>query len=119
MTCLLLYPDPCSSEVCYNGVEVYMSRAIRKPAFAYVKTKLQISCVVTPQVISALFSLPEDSTIPLLSKSEISSLWPSSVAVQPDLYWSWSVTPKTGFLMTRLIRYRHIDVTYSYLLHHR
>ena len=26
-----------------------------------------------------------DSTIPLLSKSEISSLWPSSVAVQPEL----------------------------------
>ena len=26
-----------------------------------------------------------DSTIPRLSKSEISSLWPSSVAVQPGL----------------------------------
>ena len=43
-----------------------------------------------------------DSTIPLLSKSEISSLQPSSVAVQPDLCRTWSKTPKTGFL-TRLI----------------
>ena len=44
-----------------------------------------------------------DSTIPLLPKSEISSFSPSSVAVQPDLYRTWSETPKTGFLRTRLI----------------
>ena len=44
-----------------------------------------------------------DSTIPLLSKSEISSLQPSSVAAQPGLCGTWSETPKTGFLTTRLI----------------
>ena len=44
-----------------------------------------------------------DSAIPLLSKSEISSLWLSSVAVQPGLCVTWSETPKTGFLTTRLI----------------
>ena len=44
-----------------------------------------------------------DSTIPLLSKSEISRLKPSSVAVQPGLCGTWSETPKTGFLITRLI----------------
>ena len=44
-----------------------------------------------------------DSTIPLLSKSEISSLLSSSVAVQPGLCRTWSETPKTGFLRTRLI----------------
>ena len=44
-----------------------------------------------------------DSTIPLLSKSEISSLYPSSVVVQPGLCGTWSETPKTGFLTTRLI----------------
>ena len=44
-----------------------------------------------------------DSAIPLLSKSEISSLWPSSVAVQPCLCRTRSETPKTGFLRTRLI----------------
>ena len=44
-----------------------------------------------------------DSTIPLLSKSEISSFKPSSVAVQPGLYRTCSKTLKTGFLRTRLI----------------
>ena len=44
-----------------------------------------------------------DSTIPLLSKSEISSLKPSTVVVQPGLCRIWSETPKTGFLTTRLI----------------
>ena len=43
-----------------------------------------------------------DSTVPLLHKSEISSLYPSSVAVQPGLCQIWSETPKTGFLITRL-----------------
>ena len=33
---------------------------------------------------------------------EISSLFPSCVAEQPGLCWTWSETPKTGFLMTRL-----------------
>ena len=37
-----------------------------------------------------------DSTIPLLPKSEISSLYPSPVAVQPGLCGTWSETPKTG-----------------------
>ena len=43
------------------------------------------------------------STIPLLPKYKISSFWPSSVAVQPGLCGTWSETPKTGFLRTRLI----------------
>ena len=43
------------------------------------------------------------STISLLAISKISSLVPSSVAVQPGLSQTWSDTPKTGFLMTRLI----------------
>ena len=43
-----------------------------------------------------------DSTIPLLPKSEISNLLQFSVAVQPDLCRTWSETPKTGFLTTRL-----------------
>ena len=43
-----------------------------------------------------------DSSFPLLSKSEFSSLWPSSVAVQPGLCRTGSEPPKTGFLTTRL-----------------
>ena len=41
-------------------------------------------------------------TIHLLPKFEISSLFPSSVAEQPGLCWTWPETLKTGFLMTRL-----------------
>ena len=44
-----------------------------------------------------------DSTVPLLPKSEISSLSSSSVTAQPVLCRTWSETPKTGFLTTRLI----------------
>ena len=42
------------------------------------------------------------STDPLLSKSEISSLQPSSMAVQPGLCLTGLETPMTGFFMTRL-----------------
>ena len=35
-----------------------------------------------------------DSTIPLLSKSEISSLWPFSACLQPGLCRTWSETSK-------------------------
>ena len=45
----------------------------------------------------------KESTIPLLPKSEILSLYPSSVAVQQGLCLTWSETPKTGFLTMRLI----------------
>ena len=44
-----------------------------------------------------------DSTILLHPKFEISSLEMFSVAVQPGLCRTWSITPKTGFLTTRLI----------------
>ena len=44
-----------------------------------------------------------DYTNPLLHKSEISSLLPSSVALQPGLCWTWSETPQTDFLMMQLI----------------
>ena len=42
-----------------------------------------------------------DSTIPILSKSEISSVQPSSVVVLPVCVGSGG-NPKTGFLTTRL-----------------
>ena len=44
-----------------------------------------------------------DRTIPLLPKTAISSLEPSSVAVQPGLCGTLSEIPKTGYLTTRLI----------------
>ena len=42
--------------------------------FAYAKTKTHISFAVTAKLISAFVFRYIDSTIPLLSKSEISSL---------------------------------------------
>ena len=55
-----------------------------------------------------------DSTIPLLPKSEISSLLPASVVEQTGLCQIWSETPKTGFshneaqIMSRLLPLRCI-----------
>ena len=43
-----------------------------------------------------------DSTIPLLLIFEISSFLLFSVAVQAGLCRTWSETPKTGFLASRL-----------------
>ena len=43
------------------------------------------------------------SIIPLVSISEIASLHLASVAVQTGLCLTWLQTPKTGFLVTRLI----------------
>ena len=45
-----------------------------------------------------------DSTIPLLHKSKISRLYSHHLVVQSGLCWTWSETPKTGFLVMRLIR---------------
>ena len=44
-----------------------------------------------------------DSIIPLVSIYDISSLYLASVAAQAGLSLVWSQTPKTGFLVTRLI----------------
>ena len=51
-----------------------------------------------------------DSTIPLLSNPEISSIYPYYVAVQPGLCWTRSETPKTGFLTKRLKWYTHTQM---------
>ena len=56
-----------------------------------------------------------DSTIPLLPNCQISRFQPSSVAVQPGLCRTWSETPKTGFLRTRLICEKCICVAVNML----
>ena len=45
-----------------------------------------------------------DSTMSLLPKSEISSFYPFSETAQTGLCRTWSETPKTGFLASRLIK---------------
>ena len=75
---------------------------MRKTAFCICKNKDTDQLRGNRKADQRLCFRYSDSSIPLLPKSEISSLWPSSVAVQPGLCRTWSETPKTGFLTTRL-----------------
>ena len=80
-----------------------MSLVMRKSAFCICENKdsdqLGSNCAADQRLCFRY----TDSTIPLLPKSQISSLQPSSVAVQPGLCRTWSETLKTGFLTMRLI----------------
>ena len=75
---------------------------MRKLAFAYAKTKPQIRCAVTALLISAFVFATSivQSLFFLNPKFQASNhlLWLYSSVCQ-----HWSETPKTGFLMTRLI----------------
>ena len=89
--------------VLYLVIYSDLSLVMRKPDFCICENKdadqLRSNCA-TDQRLCLRYT---DSTIPLLPKSEISSLWTCSVAVQPGLCRTWSDTQKTGFLTTRLI----------------
>ena len=75
---------------------------MRKPAFCNCENKDADQLRGNREADQRLCFRYTDSTIPLLSKSEISSLYLSSVAVQPGLCRTWWETPKTGFLIMRL-----------------
>ena len=75
---------------------------MRKPTFCICEIKDADQLLGNREADQRLYFHYKDSTIPLLPKSEISSLWPSSVAVQPGLCRTWSETPKTGFLTMML-----------------
>ena len=75
---------------------------MRKPAFCICENKDADQLRGDREADQRLCFCYIDNTIPLLSKSEISSLYPSSVPVQPGLCRTWSEILKTGFL-TRLI----------------
>ena len=80
-----------------------MSRVLRKPAFSICKNKDADQLCGYRKADQHLCFRYTDTKIPLLSNSEISSFYPSSVAVQTGMCRTWSETPKTGFLKTRLI----------------
>ena len=75
---------------------------MKKPAFCTCENKDLDQLCGNREADQHLCFRYTDSTIPLLPKSEISSLLLSSVAVQPSLCRIWSETAKTGFLTTRL-----------------
>ena len=77
---------------------------MRKPAFCICENKDADQLRGNREADQRLsFRFLESTIIPLLPKYEFSSLYPSSVAVQRGLCRTWSETPKTGFLTTRLI----------------
>ena len=80
-----------------------MSRVVRKPAFYICENKDADQLRGNHEADQRLCFRYSDSMIPVLSKSKISRLYPSSVTAQPGLYRTWSETPKTGFLTTRLV----------------
>ena len=97
-----------------------MSLSMEIQQFAYAKTKAQISFAVhvTAKLIIAFFR-NTDSTIPILSKSKISSIYPSSATLQPVLCRSWSepkllVLSRTGTYVR--FQYHHLGAgtIYSY-----
>ena len=79
-----------------------MSRVMRKPVLSICENKDADQLRGNREANQRLCFRHMDSAIPLLYKSEISSLLPSSVTVQPGLCRTWSETPNTGFLTTRL-----------------
>ena len=91
---------------------------MRKPDFGICENKDADQLRGDSEADQRLCFRYTDSIIPLLPISEISSLWSSSVAVQPGLCRTWSETPKTGFLNTRLILSTHtllqFDLTQSF-----
>ena len=71
--------------------------------FTYAKTKAQISCTVTMQLISILiFSIWAVGLLSLSFLIRNFRPFSSSIAVQPGLCLTWSEAPKRGFLVMRL-----------------
>ena len=68
-----------------NCSQKYMSRVMRKPTFCICENKDADQLRGNREADQHLCFRYIDSILPLLSKSEISSLQPSSVAVQPGL----------------------------------
>ena len=79
-----------------------LSRVVRKPDLCICENKGADQLRGNREADQRLCFRYSDSTIPLVPKSEISSFWLYSVIVQPGLCRTWSETPKTGFLRTRL-----------------
>ena len=101
---LLKRPLKCGSGAYKVSVSVHMSRVVRKLAFCICENKGADKLRGNREADHRLCFRYTDSLIPLLPKSEISSLSPISMAAQPGLCRTRSKNPKTGFLTTRHIQ---------------
>ena len=99
-----------------SGSNNNLSLVMRKPAFCKCENKDADQLRGDREADQRLCFRYTDSTIPLLPKYNISSLQPSSVVVQPGLCRTWSETPKTGFLTTRLISDPSKNLGFSYIV---
>ena len=89
-------------------LQCYLSRVMRKPDFCICENKDADQLRGNREADQRLCFRYSDSKIPLLPKSKISSLKLSCVTVQPGLCRTRSETPKTGFLITRLILFLYL-----------
>ena len=83
-------------------IKLYEPRHEKTCLFHMRTTKAQISLRIRSLISTFVFHCL-DSMIPLVSKSEISSLYLVSVTAQTSWSLPWSQTPKTGFLVMRLV----------------
>ena len=81
------------------------SHDMRKPVYAICEQQRRRSACASAQSDQRLCVRCLDSIISVLSIYEISSLYPPSVAAQVGLRLTWSKTPKTCFLVTRLMEW--------------
>ena len=96
---------PSNFEKCKGIAMLYMSRLMGKPTICIGENKDADQLRGYDQRLCFRYS---DSTIPLLSKSKISSLWLSSVLVQPGLCLTCSETtllvfPRGGSIRTQYL----------------
>ena len=95
-----------------------MSLVVRKPAFCICKNKDADQLRDYHEADQRLCFHYMDSTIPLLPKSEITGVHPSSVLVQPGLCRTWSETPNTGFLMAHIPQTLYYTIVWVHVNFH-
>ena len=112
---LIFIPSTKIKHCHYNSIHysTNLSSIVRKPVLTYANNKGADQPAHPRSLISTFVVRCLDSIIPLVCISEISNLCLASVPAQAGLCLTWLQTPKTGFLMTRLIWRWHYKSIYD------